>query len=309
MKNHEDLTKALLKSIDDKTKYDRDKLVVYIADTGSDKSVKQDMYNFIDNIDLDVEFIEYSYYNFAKINNDVVKNHIDSDTELLLFCNNDVELVNDAITEVTNIFNNVRNCGTVGALLLYPKEKVENANKIQHAGIQLFPIVTHFNQNKEYDKTIHNGLLETCGNTGAFLLTSIYNFNDVGGFNEDYKTCFEDVEFNIKQIQKCRPTLTCLNAICIHKESSTRKLVTDSGDKKKIVDYFLSDKTIVKKSIIITNNYKQKFDSEYLSSGNTVDAHKIFKALFGDENSKKTDEKLKSKQKENTEERRRKIKA
>mgnify|MGYP000085323662 CR=1 FL=1 len=42
-----------------------------------------------------VNLIEYDYYNFAKINNDVVKHHITNEYEYLLFCNNDIKLLNN----------------------------------------------------------------------------------------------------------------------------------------------------------------------------------------------------------------------
>ena len=52
------------------------------------------MKNFI-NLHNNISLIEYDYYNFAKINNDVVKNHVTNEYEFLLFCNNDIMLLNN----------------------------------------------------------------------------------------------------------------------------------------------------------------------------------------------------------------------
>ena len=99
MKNHSDLTMKLINSIIEKDDYPKDKLTIYVADTGSDDEEKKIMYDFIDNVPMDVVYIEYDYYNFAKINNDVVANEIDDDTDLILLINNDVELINNAISQ------------------------------------------------------------------------------------------------------------------------------------------------------------------------------------------------------------------
>ena len=57
---------------------------VFIADTGSTDDEKNQIKTQI--IPLgNINFIEYDYYNFAKINNDVVKNHSNDDYEFILF--------------------------------------------------------------------------------------------------------------------------------------------------------------------------------------------------------------------------------
>ena len=75
---------------------DINRYTIFIADTGSSTEeidqIKKYIYGF-DNVKL----IEYDYYNFAKINNDVVKNHVSDDIDFLLFCNNDIKILNDVI--------------------------------------------------------------------------------------------------------------------------------------------------------------------------------------------------------------------
>jgi len=114
-------------SILDKTKYNNYDII--IADTGStDENIKE-IQEFIKKSNK-IRLIRYDYYNFAKINNDVVKNYVLDKTNLILFCNNDIQLLNDAITRCVDIYlKNERTCGTVGIRLHY------GDNSIQHSGI------------------------------------------------------------------------------------------------------------------------------------------------------------------------------
>lgn len=130
MKNHSDLTMALLDSIYSNDDYDLDYLKIYVVDTGSDYIEKQFMKDYIKKSEMNIIFLEYNYYNFAKINNDVIKNHVDKDTDLILLCNNDVQLINNAITRVIETYNSHDNVGTVGAMLFFTDYT------IQHGGIK-----------------------------------------------------------------------------------------------------------------------------------------------------------------------------
>jgi glycosyltransferase involved in cell wall biosynthesis len=99
-----DILFKCLDSFRNKSNYNNYK--IYIADTGSSDNEILSIQNYIDNHDYQrYELIRYDYYNFAKINNDVVNNHIDKDTELLLFSNNDIELLNDAVSIMVDQYN------------------------------------------------------------------------------------------------------------------------------------------------------------------------------------------------------------
>ena len=60
---------------------------VFIADTGSTDEEKEWIKNTILPLG-NIKLVEYDYYNYAKINNDVVKNHIGDEYEYILFSNN-----------------------------------------------------------------------------------------------------------------------------------------------------------------------------------------------------------------------------
>ena len=193
---------------------------IFIADTGSSEDEKKDIlkkYSDKDNVKL----IEYDYYNFAKINNDVVKNHIDDTFNFLLFCNNDIKLLSNVIDSMLMTFDENINVGTVGARLYYPD------NTIQHDGITVFYDVktkfiglTHYGLKSHYN--FINKKRVVIGNTGALLMIRKKTFEKVGMFNEGYINCFEDVELNLKCILIGLKNYMDSNSVAYHFESKTR---------------------------------------------------------------------------------------
>lgn len=221
---------GLINSIAYHSKYDRNLMKVYIADTGSSADEKKTLKDYLKRMHehdgIQSVFIEYNYYNFAKINNDVVKNYVDKDTDLLLLCNNDVELINDAISMVVEKYTD--GIGTVGARLMYKN------NLVQHCGMLIKDgSVTHFLLRKPFDKKYEGSICNSYGNTGAFMLTSKKLWDDIGGLNENYKVCFEDVEYNLEcLVNRKLKNITLCDAVCFHYESLTRGRGIDKGDYK-----------------------------------------------------------------------------
>lgn len=237
MKNHSDLTMALLDSIYSNDDYDLDYLKIYVADTGSDYIEKQFMKDYIKKSEMNIVFLEYNYYNFAKINNDVIKNHVDKDTDLILLCNNDIQLINNAITRVIETYNSHDNVGTVGAMLLFTDYTIQHGGIVVKKNIHGVPNFTHSFYKEKYERKL-SGCHRVIGNTGAFMLTSYNDFIEGGGLDENYKYCFEDVEYNLSLLKNKKVNLINYNALCFHKESSTRHLAMDGSDVYRIRKYF-----------------------------------------------------------------------
>jgi len=208
---------------------DKNLFDIFIADTGStEEEIKsiEELVNSVGNIKL----IKYDYYNFAKINNDVVKNHIGKEYEFLLFCNNDVKLLNDVISGMLSVFKTQPRVGTVGARLHF------GDNTIQHDGMlgiinkvnNVFGI-THKNLSSYYnfsDKTI-----SVVGNTGALVMIRKFTFDKCGMFNENYISCFEDVELNFKCVTLGLENYLCSDCVAYHYESQTRNEDSEKLDK------------------------------------------------------------------------------
>ena len=201
-------------------------LKIYIGDTGSSLEELEEIKNYIKDKPT-LKLIEYNYYNFASINNDIVSNHVEDDVELLLFCNNDIKLLNNAITQMVEVFNTNKQSGTVGIRLHFED------NKIQHSGVIAFVdkdynirishhgIGTYFNY--------HQGRKEVFGNTAAFMMIKKTLFKQIGGFKETYNECFEDVELNIECLNKRLKNYLVGSAVAYHYESQTR-----NKDKEKL---------------------------------------------------------------------------
>jgi GT2 family glycosyltransferase len=168
---------------------------VFIADTGSSDEEKMDIKTNILPLG-DINLIEYDYYNFAKINNDVVKNHLSDKHEFLLFCNNDIKILNNVIYGMLKILKEKPKAGTIGCRLHFED------NTVQHDGVIIQPnpttgklSLTHASLGAYYSYT--TGIKEVMGNTAALMMIRKKIFSKIGGYNEEYTTCFEDVELNL----------------------------------------------------------------------------------------------------------------
>ena len=196
---------------------------IFIADTGSSNDEKVELKKYIleNQSKIIIHLIEYDYYNFSKINNDVVKNHIGDNFKFLLFCNNDIILLNDVITNMLDVFKNYPKAGTVGGRLHFED------NTVQHDGI----ITIVDRKNMKYDVS-HHGLKsyygynptvkKVSGNTGALLMIRKNVFEKCGYFNENYISCFEDVELNYKCVLLGYENYNDGQSVAYHLESQSR---------------------------------------------------------------------------------------
>jgi GT2 family glycosyltransferase len=204
---------------------------IFIADTGSTPEEKDQLRTFIEkNKDIiKIHLLEYNYYNFAKINNDVVKNYISNDFEFLMFSNNDIKLLNNVMYGMVQIMKLNPKAGTVGARLHF------GDNTIQHDGIitgfsnggKDFAL-THKNFKSYYNYT--NNTSKVVGNTAGLMMIRKRLFDNIQGFNESYTVCFEDVELNFECIVRGFENIYDGTLVAYHYESQTRK-----NDEKEIL--------------------------------------------------------------------------
>jgi len=192
---------------------------IFIADTGSSEDEIKVIEEFVNEV-TNVKLIKYDYYNFAKINNDVVRNHISKDYEFLLFCNNDIKLLNNVIYGMLKIMKEKNRVGTVGCRLHYED------NTIQHDGV----IVT-LSKNNELGVNHKNiqtyyptqfGIDKVFGNTAGLMMIRKFTFEKCGYFNENYTTCFEDVELNTRCLLLGLDNYCDSDLVAHHFESQTR---------------------------------------------------------------------------------------
>lgn len=201
---------------------------IVIGDTGSSEESLATLSDYFkeveeqNHVNVNLTLHKLDYYNFAKNNNEIVKTYFKQE-ELILFCNNDIQLINNALDLMVSTYQkNKQRCGTIGCRLLYPNLR------IQHGGIILYVDkskrlgASHYGLRSYYS---FNSRLATnmVGCTGAFLLIARKVFDKINGFNENTIECFEDVVLNIDTISMLDKTNFYQgDAVCYHYESLTR---------------------------------------------------------------------------------------
>ena len=201
---------------------------IYVCDTGSDESDMRSITEYLKekfSKTKNVTLLRYDYYNFAKINNDVIDAH--STADVLLLCNNDIRLIDNCIDRMYHEIQNTKNVGTVGCRLLFKNDTVQHAGQVafttQPAG--------WYHMDAAKLEVTHRGLRSSTkykdresvmGNTAAFMMVTREVYYDVGGLVEKYKECFEDVQFNMECIirEYNNIYLDCVQAYHSYKISS-----------------------------------------------------------------------------------------
>lgn len=214
---------------------------LWIADTGSSIEEKAKIMNWL-KISFNKDqfhFLEFDYYNYAKINNAVVKQNIQDG--ILLFCNNDIEFVNPVIDDLFYTYkfmkkNNVK-VGTIGCRLVYPDGTIQHDGQIVAHLTPVDYAVSHINLHKSVDSYVSKDIRYVLGNTFALCLTGYDTFIEMGMLNENYHHCFEDLEYNIKcTARQYSNFILPTKYYAIHHESYTRKQDHQMFDPK---DYYL----------------------------------------------------------------------
>jgi len=222
---------------------DKDKFDVFIADTGSTNEEKKWIKENIEGIKL----LEYDYYNFAKINNEVVRSLPNDLYEFILFSNNDIKVMNDIVTGMLSVFDKNKMVGTVGVRLHFKD------NTIQHDGMVIYLkkenssfLISNLNLHNYYNYSTTTK--EVIGNTGGLMMIRKNTFENKGMFNEKYNSCFEDVELNVLLTSSGLKNYTCGECVSYHYESITRN--EDKGKMtKEGYDYHNTLIPVVKQNI------------------------------------------------------------
>ena len=158
-------------------------------------------------------------FNYSKINNYAVSL---SKGDYLLFLNNDTEIItNDWIEGMVEQAQR-ESIGAVGAFLLYPD------NTIQHAGVVMGVGGVAGHSHKHYNSDSHGyfNQLKTVNNysatTAACLMCRRDVFEHVGGFEEELKVAFNDVDLCLKFLEVGYRNICLPHVKMYHYESKSR---------------------------------------------------------------------------------------
>ena len=166
---------------------------------------------------------------FASQHNDLMKEKLFDKYEYLILLNNDMIAVNDFLTPMIKILNDDDTVGAVGAQLFYPN------GQLQHGGICITHDKMPFNINQYTFKKASiwptvpqkNRIFQAV--TGACLDMRVNDYKKLGGMDENFHWCFDDVDLCLRATQELgKLCVYCVDAKLIHIENySTLKNPTN----------------------------------------------------------------------------------
>jgi len=117
-----------------------------------------------------------------------------SQSHFLFFLNNDTLVTENWLPPLLNAFDEDKNLGAVGPLLLYPD------NTVQHLGIAFTPLKKPFHLYQYFlkDHAVVRNRYSLQAITGAAFLIPKIVFNSCGRFYEDYQNGYEDIDICIQ---------------------------------------------------------------------------------------------------------------
>jgi GT2 family glycosyltransferase len=168
-----------------------------------------------------VRVLQYAgKFNFSAINNFAAR---EARGELLLFLNNDTEVISPDWLEAL-IEHAIRpEIGAVGARLMYPNDTIQHAGVI----IGMGGVAGHAHVQLPQDHAGYFGRVQVVQNfsavTGACLMTKASTFQELNGYNErDLAVAFNDVDFCLRLREKNLLVVYTPYAELYHHESLSR---------------------------------------------------------------------------------------
>jgi len=217
---------------------------VCIIDTGSTQETIDEIneYRKANEDRFIISLEEHGYYNFAKNNNQAFDHQKGKKYDYVLFCNNDVQLLNDAVSHMLWTYENQKDVGTVGIRLHFEDGKVQHAGAFCHMTNGLAG-PGHYGFSKVITGSVLTDIQDVPANTAAFLMMKAPVFESIK-FSEEYIECFEDVQLNIEVGMKGHVNYCNMNAVAFHFESQSRnadaqKDAKQAQDLKKLSTFIL----------------------------------------------------------------------
>lgn len=235
--DHAEDLRRLITSILEKSTYTN--FEILIIENNSSLPETFELYELLKMEDSRISILEWNHpFNYSAVNNFGVDN---ARGEVLLFLNNDMEVISPDWLEQMLMHANRGAVGAVGAKLIYPNDT------IQHAGIIVGIAGTAGHSHKGYykDRVGYGGLLKqvhnVSANTAACLMVRREIFLEAGGFDPNYVLAFGDVDLCLKIMHKGYLNVWTPFAELYHYESKTRGYETSPEQRARFtneISYF-----------------------------------------------------------------------
>lgn len=220
------MLKHCLKSVFERTTYENYEVIV--VDNNSEKEETFDLFKEYEKNYDNFRVIKAKFeFNYAKINNLAVK---ESEGDYIVLLNNDTEIITPEWLEIMLGYASQKHVGTVGPKLLY------GDNTIQHAGTVMgLGVASHVFVGEKGDAVVWGGRLSVPYNysaiTAACLMVAKKKWQEVGGLEEKLKVAYNDVDFNLKLLERGYYNIFVPMVEVYHYESKSRG-VDDTPEKK-----------------------------------------------------------------------------
>ena len=221
------LVKRCLKSIYERTTYQNYEIIVVNNNSCKRSTFRlfkkyQKNHNNFKVIDAPIEF------NYSMLNNIAVEK---SSGDYIVLLNNDTKIITRNWLELMLGYASQKHVGAVGVKLVYPD------NTIQHGGVILgLGVGSHAFMNIDRKAKVWGWRLSVPYNysavTAACLMVSRKKWGEVGGLEEYLKVEFNDVDLNLKLLEKGYYNVFLPMVEVVHYESKSRG-ANNTPEKKK----------------------------------------------------------------------------
>ena len=218
--NHKDLLRGCIESLMNVNTYSNIEIVII-----ENNSTEQEIFDYYKELEETYSNVKVIYYegdfNYSKINNYGVKY---THGEYILFLNNDTKVIEpDSIEDMLGVCQR-EDVGAVGAKLLYEDDTV------QHCGVV---VGYHGYATAAFSLIDRNDFgymgrprvsWDVSAVTAACLMTKREIFDEVGGFDEDFKVACNDVDLCLKIRSLNKWIVEDVFSVWYHYESKSRGL-------------------------------------------------------------------------------------
>ena len=228
-KDHKILLEKCINSIFKNTSYKNFEVIVVDNNT-----TEKDAIDYLNNIGESHSNIKVlhdnSEFNFSKINNDAIKK---LKTDYILLLNNDTEVISPNWITTMVGYASQKHVGCVGVKLLYSDETVQHAGVILGLG----GVASHAYIGADRNDIGYFGRLcvpyNYSANTAACLMVSKKRYDEVDGLDELLKVAYNDIDFNIKLLEKGYYNVFLPQVELFHYESKSRGFDTTPEKKER----------------------------------------------------------------------------
>jgi GT2 family glycosyltransferase len=218
-KDHLELISACLESIKARTNYPKDRYEIVVVDNCSeDPAVLAYLAEAHESGSIRL-LRNAAAFNFSRINNKAAEC---CTSEMLLFLNNDVEIIDPGWIRRLVGYATQPDVGVVGCKLLYPDGTVQHAGMV--LGIRGSAVHAHLGIHR--DDPGFQGLAcltrEVSAVTGACMAIRRELFLRLGGFDEELKVAFNDTDLCLRSLTHGLRNIFVGVPLAIHHEGMTR---------------------------------------------------------------------------------------